>query len=85
MQGGEVFFKHSLPYFFKGGYLIELGAHQFDYTGWSLKPRDQPVSLTSALVQALLCGAGDRNSGPHTCVAGTLLTKPFPQSLIILK
>lgn len=29
--------------------------------------------------QAFHVGTGDSNSGPHVCVASTLLTKPFPQ------
>lgn len=64
----------------------EPGVHQLSEAGWSVSPKDLPVSASP--VPGLRACAGtpglfyasneDLNSGLHACTAGALPTEPSP-------
>lgn len=84
------FFNYS-PLYFETGFLLELEACQFGYTTWPASssklqqaaclPSLQHRSYGSAPRTWLLCGAGDRNSGPSVCMVSTDQLSHLPSSL----
>lgn len=59
--------------------------------GWPVSPRDPFVSTfptvgsqVCATIPSFLCGCLGLNSSLHACQASSLLTKPFPQPLLLL-
>lgn len=79
-----VFLDRSIPYFLEKGFLNESES----YCLGKPIPKDFPVftfpvwDYRCVLPQEVFhMGEGDRNLGPHSCVAITLPTKPTPSIL----